>query len=691
MLTNRMRTLMAVVLVMAGGAGVRARAAEGVKSFEVTGLDLGTISMTGASYSAERLGSGLNSRGEPLSIGGRVFKDGFWVRAHAYLTIELGGHGERFTAWVGMDDQVKGKDAAVEFRVMGDGRELWGSGLMKAGEEAKRAEADLRGVKRLVLSVLPFSKSYHDNLAIWAEGTIETDGHAPETVVAEKEADYLLTPPAGAAPKINAPRIYGATPGKPFLFLLPVSGERPMRFAAEGLPAGLTLEAESGIIRGEVERAGEYRVKVAAENAKGRDENVLRVVIGENIALTPPMGWNDWYSYRREVSDALMRDAARALVESGMSQYGYSYVNIDDCWMSVPGTEYGPLKDEALIPNREALESYVRAKRLTAGEFHPEFGVPRDEEGKINSNPRFPDMKGMTDYIHSLGLKAGIYTSPGPITCAGYIGSLGYEEQDAARFAEWGFDFLKYDWCSYRVVAKNQSREELMAPYIAMSEALRKQPRDFVFNLCQYGMGDVWEWGKKVGGHSWRTTADLGEPMNEHSLFSNLVSIGFSQSGMAQWAGPGSWNDPDYLLFGEAFGLSPTEEYSYMTLWSMLSAPLFYSGRMDQLDPFTLNLLCNAEVLEVNQDPLGRQATIVARDGYGYVWAKELEDGSRAVGLFNVGEFPATVKVRWEELGLNGTMRVRDLWRQKDLGEFEGEYEMELLRHGSGMVKVTTR
>ena len=307
----------------------------------------------------------------------------------------------------------------------------------------------------------------------------------------------------------------------------------------------------------------------------------------------------------------------------------------------------------------------------------------------INSNEKFLDMKALCDYIHSKGLKAGIYSSPGPFTCAGFPASYRHEVQDAERYAQWGFDYLKYDWCSYDGVAKNKSLPELKKPYVIMRAALNKVDRDIVFSLCQYGMGDVWEWGAEVGGNCWRTTGDIGDS------WSSMAGIGFAQNGHEKFAGPGHWNDPDMLVVGQVgwgnlhpTGLTPNEQYTHITLWCLLCSPLLIGCDMAQLDEFTLNLLTNDEVLEVSQDPLGKQAGRVAQKDNAEVWAKDMEDGSKAVGLFNRGELEADVTVNWSDLGVSGKQAVRDLWRQKDLGQFDGSYTVKIGRHGAAMIRV---
>jgi len=295
-------------------------------------------------------------------------------------------------------------------------------------------------------------------------------------------------------------------------------------------------------------------------------------------------------------------------------------------------------------------------------------------------------------------LKAGIYTSPGPTTCGGHVGAFEHEELDARRFAEWGFDFLKYDWCSYGDKAKDNSVAELQKPYRLISSILRRQDRDIVLNLCQYGMGNVWTWGKEVGGQSWRTAGDLGGSFEgiPVALFRDGFDV-YTKNELHKFAGPGGWNDPDYLLLGYLSNwkaqtaltpLTPNEQYSHVSLWSLVAAPLIFSGDITRLDAFTLGLLCNDEVIEVDQDSLGKPGRRVSLDDTQEVWARDLENGAKAIGLFNRGEMPATVTVKWADLGLNGNQTARDLWRQKDLGQFQDEFKATVPRHGVVLVRI---
>jgi alpha-galactosidase len=350
------------------------------------------------------------------------------------------------------------------------------------------------------------------------------------------------------------------------------------------------------------------------------------------------------------------------MVASGLINHGWTYINIDDFWQTNQNTDDPTLR-----------------------------GPQRDGQGRVLPNPRFPDMKGLTDYVHGNGLKIGIYSSPGPTTCGGCTGSWQHEEIDARQYADWGFDYLKYDWCSYGgVVNGDRSLPALRKPYEVMRAALDKVPRDILFSFCQYGMGLVWEWGAQAGGNSWRTTGDITD------TWGSMSGIGFNQAGQEKYAGPGHFNDPDMLVVGRVgWGrlhptrLTPDEQYTHISLWCLLSAPLLIGCDMTQMDAFTLNLLTNDEVLDVDQDPLGRQAARVAQEGPLQVWAKDMEDGSKAVGLFNTGELPWPVSVHWSDIGVSGRQTVRDLWRQKDLGNFEAAFSATVPSRGVVLVRIS--
>ena len=480
----------------------------------------------------------------------------------------------------------------------------------------------------------------------------------------------LLTPKPGPAPHINGPTVYGARPGHPFLYRIPCTGERPIRFSAKGLPEGLKLDGRTGIVSGTAPaRAGGYTVAFEARNRHGRSERQLRIVVGDALSLTPQMGWNSWYTHYARVTDKVVREAADVMISSGMADFGYEFVSIDDCWAR---------KQNAANPRHR--------------------GEARDASGAILPNADFPDMKALTDYIHSRGLKAGTYTSPGPTTCGGYTGSWQHEEQDARTIAAWGFDLLKYDLCSYRRTPGVKTAEEDQAPYRKMGPIVKSMRRDIVLNLCQYGRAEVWKWGSEIGGQSWRTTGDLG--LEKDTELPGFYSIGFQNAEHWQYASPGRWNDPDYILIGvvgnahsaedppERVKLTANEQYSYMSMWALMASPLFFGGDMSRLDEFTLNVLCNAEVIGVDQDALGKQARIVRRTKEEFILAKPLEDGSVAVGLFNLTREARDMACPLKDLGAAERSAVRDLWRQKDDGAAAGDVRRTVGAHGVALLRL---
>jgi alpha-galactosidase len=494
--------------------------------------------------------------------------------------------------------------------------------------------------------------------------------------------DELYTPQPKPSPRINGPFVFGCRPGHPFLYRIPCQGERPISFSSEGLPEGLMLNPLTGIISGTTPLKGEYDVVLKAVNQKGTHTRKFKIVAGDKLALTPPMGYNHWYAHYDRITDAMMREAADVMISSGMADVGYQYVNIDDCWMNAP-------------ENKDPMR----------------VGPLRDEKGNIIPNKHFPDMKGLTDYIHAKGLKAGIYTSPGPLTCGGFAGAYEHEAQDARQFAAWGFDFLKYDWCSYSHIANGGNKNDRKIPtwgkgaptlegdqypYRQMGEILKTLDRDIVFNLCQYGVSQVWKWGAEVGGNCWRTAGDLGFELDR------IFDVALNNVKIRQYNKPGEWNDPDYIQIGwigsankmgipELTPMPRNMQYSYMSLWSLLAAPLIYSGDMSKLDDFTINVLCNPEVIEVNQDPLGECARAIEKSKDCFLMVKKLSDGSLAVGLFNRGKSATEVKVDWLELKISGVRTIRDLWHQKDIGENAQSFSAEVPAQGVVMVKIAPK
>ena len=512
-----------------------------------------------------------------------------------------------------------------------------------------------------------------------------------------------LTPPASETPRINGASVFGVRPCSPVLYSIPATGERPMSFAAEGLPEGLALDATSGRITGSLSKAGTNVVTLIARNAKGEARRSLKIIAGERIALTPPMGWNSWNCWGGKVSQEKVMRSAQAIKAAGLDRHGWSYVNIDDGWQGKRG---GAAK-------------------------------------AIQPNSKFPDMKALSDQIHGMGLRFGIYSTPWRGSYEGHIGgscdnadgaydwiesgdhneyyrigktstsfnqmaggaqnealrnkskegaewmakrksnwkfgTYPFHEQDAKQWADWGVDYLKYDWNPNDV------------PHVeAMTKALRATGRDIVYSLSNAApLKNAADWQRLA--NLWRTTGDI------HDSWKSLSSIGFEkQAAWAPYQSPGHFNDPDMLVIGlvgwgntHPSHLTPDEQYTHVSLWCLLSAPLLLGCDLDQLDPFTLGLVTNDEVLAIDQDELCKPAVCVSPGGPLKVYVKELADGTKAVGLFNTGDTPAQVTLDWKQAGLSGKQTLRDLWRQKDLGTFEGSYGAEVPVHGVILLKVT--
>ncbi|HZZ17871.1 MAG TPA: glycoside hydrolase family 27 protein [Opitutaceae bacterium] len=364
----------------------------------------------------------------------------------------------------------------------------------------------------------------------------------------------------------------------------------------------------------------------------------LRELPANGMALTPPMGWNSWNHFAERVDDMVVRETADKMVSSGMAAAGYVYVNIDDTW---------------------------------------ELG--RDADGNIVPNKKFPDMRALADYVHSKGLKIGIYTSPGPLTCGGYEGSYGHEEQDARTYASWGIDYLKYDWCSAGRLYPNSG---LRASYQKMGEALLKCGRPIVYSLCEYGSEEVWTWGPKVAGNLWRTTGDIQDN------WKSMSQIGFNQGRLAPYAAPGHWNDPDMLEVGNG-GMTPTEYRTHISLWSMLAAPLMAGNDLRTMTADTRDILTNREVIALDQDHQGSEATRLSeRDGV-EIWVKPLSGGAEAVAIFNRNEAERSAWFAWTQVGRQEKPTgLRDLWMHMDVIPGDTGYSGSIPGHGVILLRL---
>jgi alpha-galactosidase len=466
--------------------------------------------------------------------------------------------------------------------------------------------------------------------------------------------------PDDPKPAIHGAGVIGSTPGRPFIFRIAATGDKPIKFEAQNLPAGLVLDPEKGVVSGSLQKEGTTIVTLIAKNSLGAAKRALTIVGGAHkLALTPPLGWNSWNVWAANVDQGKMKAAVDAMIVSGLADHGYQYVNIDDTW--------------------EASN--------------------RDSNGEIRTNDKFPNMREFTDYAHSFGLRTGIYSGPGPTTCGGYLASYQHEQQDASSYARWGFDYLKYDWCGYGNVVNmpwkpypghDSHLSELQKPYIVMQKALNNVDRDIVYSLCQYGWGDVWTWGADVDGNCWRTTDDINDSwISLHTIYEN-------QNGHEAYAGPGHWNDPDMLTVGQVgWGnphpsrLKPNEQILHISMWCLLSSPLIIGCDMTKLDSFTKALLTNDEAIDINQDPIGKAAKLITpdKDG-GEVWARPLSDGSYAVGLVNPFPWTKSVGVRWKDLGVKGKQSVRDIWLHENEGVFADKYQVDVPAHGCVLLRI---
>ena len=480
---------------------------------------------------------------------------------------------------------------------------------------------------------------------------------------------YILTPKESPYPRINGPKIFGVRPGHPVIFTVPATGVRPMNFSAKNLPAGVKLDKKTGQLSGSINKTGEYNITLEAKNKLGSAKRPFKIVVGETIALTPPMGWNSWNIYASKVSQELVLANAKAMAASGLINHGWSYMNIDDVWQGKRGGEF-----YAILPD----------------------------------STTFPNMQGLCDEVHALGLKIGIYSTPWVESYGHHIGGSSQNPQglfektkeniprnkkqfpyaigkyifwdrDVKQWAKWGFDYLKYDWNPNEVPETK-----------AMFDLLRASGRDIVYSLSNSTpFASIAELSKIA--NAWRTGGDIRD--NWRSLKSRLLT----QDKWAPYSSPGHWNDPDMMIVGwVGWGkgpypthLTPDEQYSHMSAWCLQSVPLLLGNDLTKLDDFTLSLLTNDEVLAVNQDVLGKQATVVSKTDSCGVLAKDLEDGSKVAGLFNVTDsITRKLTVKWSDLGIQGKYIVRDLWRQKDIGTFKDEFSADVPPHGVVMIRL---
>lgn len=520
-------------------------------------------------------------------------------------------------------------------------------------------------------------------LAILASTSVSAQSEPSDEMKIPDYSGYILTPEAPHTPRINGAKVYGARPGSEFLFKVAATGDRPMTFSAEKLPKGLKIDSQTGLITGKVKKAGTYIVTLKATNSLGEATREFRIVIGEKIALTPPMGWNSWNCWGNTVSHEKVMASAKAILESGLADYGWSYINIDDGWQGLRG----------------------------------------GNENAIQPNAKFPDMKGMVDSLHAMGFKVGIYSGPWVATYAAHIGTqcdnadgtyewvkkglvnenyrmvdpsgeltreklwysgkYSFAAQDARQWAEWGFDYLKFDWNPHDWYSMKEMHDEL-----------EKCGRDIVYSLSNSALLPLADEYVKYA-NCWRTTGDIRDN------WKSISGIGFGRnSSWAPYSGPGHWPDGDMLVIGNVgwgrkyhyTNLTPDEQYTHITLWAMQASPLLIGCDMAVADKFTKSLLCNNEVIDINQDPLGYAATKIYGNSSYATYFKPLEDGSLAIAMFNLSEKPQKIGFTPRAIGVIGNkITVRDVWRQKDVAEITNDrdrFDTDVPPHGVVLVRV---
>lgn len=616
------------------------------QSIRLEELDLSTVEQ-----GWETPKKGKNVSNKSMVMNGKVYETGIGTHATSVFKINLFKSSLSFSAVCGLDDMVARLGGhAVVFEVIGDRKTLWKSDTIHPGDAPVVCKVKLNGLQVITLKVTGVPGSWHTHVN-WADAVIEFKGTTPVSWKPTASKSSVTFPAQSKKPCINTPTRYGAKPGSPFLYKVPVSGVKPIQYSVDQLPEGLVVNNETGIITGTVTRRGVYDVLIRASNEAGTTTKRFKIIIGDEIGLTPPLGWNSWNAWGVSIDREKVKQAAEAFVNSGLIEYGWSYINVDDGWQS----------------------------------------EKRDGRGVLQPNEKFGDMKSLVDSIHSLGLKFGLYSSPGPLTCWRFPGSYRFEDIDAQTYGAWGIDYLKYDWCSYKnILPPRFSKAEAIKPYAVMGEELLKQPRDIYYSLCQYGMHDVWSWGKSVHANSWRTTEDI------YDSWASVSQIGFSHDRISTYPEPGHINDPDMLVIGVVgWGkprntrLSEAEQLSHITLWSMLSAPMLVGCDLSQLDAFTKNLLTNTEVLAIHQDALVKSASrIYKKDGL-EIWKKPLEDGGTAIALFNVDETEAlTFSIPADLLQVQTGKQIRNVWQQTDIGTTAKPLKGMLDYHSCLLVKI---
>ena len=655
----------------------------------VTQLD--DLDLSAARQTVGRPMKDLSSGGHPLTLGGKTYSHGVGVQAESYMRYRLNGQYTTFEATVGLDEESgRSWGSGVRFWIDGDGKILAHTGILDRNTGPQVIKANLAGVNLVTLVCAAGVFGIHGDHGDWADAVFiatkkmdprlrvnpastasslsnSSQPPLPTPVAYPTEERTILTPPPGPRPRFTGARVFGVRPGHPILFDVTTTGDKPMTFIAANLPPGVYLDGATGVLTGEVNQPGKYLIRLTARNAAGYAQRNFQLVVGEKLALTPPMGWNSWNSWGYQVTQDEVESSTKAMAAK-LRDHGWVYVNIDDTWQGLRGGAHN-----GIMPDR-----------------------------------KFPDMSGLVSSIHAAGLKAGIYSTPWMASYAGHIGgsadsadgtypwtpgddggsgdagkyrrfgAVSLVDRDVKQFADWGFDYLKYDW------------NPIDVPHTKVAyDLLRNSGRDLVLSLSNGAHIEDGD-GLAAESESWRTSGDMSD------TWAAVRDNAFKLAKWARFQGPGHWNDEDMLVVGRvtlgesmhASHLTPNEQYLHISQWCMLASPLLIGCDLDHLDDFTLSLLTNDDVLDIDQDPLGVMAHPVRQTDAEQIWVKPLADGSHAVGLYNISEEARTIRVSWAELHLGGgTHWVRDLWQQKDLGRLPG-IEAQVPRHGVVLLRV---
>jgi alpha-galactosidase len=688
------------LLVLCGLLSAIWQPARAADTVELASLDLSAVEQGWGTPQKDRA-----VEGHPLSIGGRAFAHGLGTHSPGAIIVALDGGSSRFAGWVGIDDEV-GKRGSATFTIIGDGKTLWKSDVLRGGEAAKPFDVDVTRMKTLLLLVGDAGDGFEYDHADWADAHFEVTGASPRTIkAAPAKAPEVAPPPHPTKPQINSPGVVGARTGAPFLFTVPALGARPLKFSAQGLPTGLKLDAATGRITGSIQTSGDYRVTLRVATTDGAATRPLRIVAGDTVALTPPLGWNSYDSYGDDVTEDEILANARYLQEH-LQPVGYEYVVVDYRW-------YDPGASEA--PNNTGARAGAQ--------------LAADANGRLMPAPnRFPsaaDGRGfaaLAAKIHAMGLKFGIHIMRGipkqtvkadlPIQGAPYrateaantasvcpwcpdmfgvaadkpAGQAWYDSI-LRQYADWGVDLIKVDDMS-----SPYSADEIAA----VRNAIEKCGRAIVFSLSPGETPLSNADHVQTHANMWRISGDFWDDWRALDHAFDLLAAWHGHGG------PGHWPDADMIPLGHlsvhnrSVGpdrhtrFTPNEQVTLMSLWSLAPSPQMLGMNLPDNDPFTEALLTNEEAVAINQDALGRQARRVELPDLpagAEVWIRELADGAHAVGLFNRLGIEQTVAIPLSALGLTTPQTVRDIWQRKDLGA-QDRCEATLAPHGARLLRL---